>query len=165
VLSRRAPRAGHTGSTFVFYEAYFSNFIEGTEFTLQEAQDIVFGGEIPDDRPADAHDVLEMLDSDGVTTAFGSHARNRAATASRLVRSGQVVFIDHGGRRLSVAIKVGGVGAGKLTVTGHGIKKTRKTISKSTVATITAKRTKGKPGKVTVSFDPTGPARPHKATK
>jgi hypothetical protein len=56
----------------------------------------------------------------------------------------------------SVAIKVGGLGAGKVTVTGKGIKKTSKTITKSTVATIIAKRTKGKPGKVTVSFVPKG---------
>jgi hypothetical protein len=65
----------------------------------------------------------------------------------------------------SVALKVGGLGAGKVTVTGKGIKKTSKTISKSTVATITAKRTKGTPGKVTVSFDPVGPAKAHKITK
>jgi hypothetical protein len=65
----------------------------------------------------------------------------------------------------SVAIKVGGLGAGKVTVTGRGIKKTTKTISKSTVATITAKRTKGKPGKVTVSFDPAGPAKARKTSK
>jgi hypothetical protein len=65
----------------------------------------------------------------------------------------------------SVAVKVGGLGAGKVTVTGRGIKKTTKTISKSTVATITAQRTKGTPGKVTVSFDPAGPAKAHKTTK
>lgn len=41
-----------------FYEAYFSNFIEGTEFTLDEAAGIVFDDDIPTDRPADAHDVL-----------------------------------------------------------------------------------------------------------
>jgi Fic/DOC family len=41
-----------------FYEAYFSNYIEGTEFTLDEAAAIVFDGEVPDDRPSDAHDVL-----------------------------------------------------------------------------------------------------------
>jgi hypothetical protein len=65
----------------------------------------------------------------------------------------------------SVAIKVGGLGAGKITVTGKGIKKTTKTISKSTVVTITAKRTKNSPGKVTVSFDPAGPAKARKTTK
>ncbi len=67
--------------------------------------------------------------------------------------------------KTSVAVKVGGLGAGKVTVSGKGIKKTSKTITKSTVATITAKRTHGKPGKVTVSFDPTGPAKAHKTTK
>ncbi len=65
----------------------------------------------------------------------------------------------------SVAIKVGGLGAGKVTVTGKGIRKTTKTIAKSTVATITVKRTKGKPGKVTVSFDPAGPVKARKTTK
>lgn len=41
-----------------FYEAYFSNFIEGTEFTLDEAASIIFDAAIPPDRPDDAHDVL-----------------------------------------------------------------------------------------------------------
>ena len=41
-----------------FYEAYFSNFIEGTEFEVNEAADIVFNNVIPRDRPEDAHDVL-----------------------------------------------------------------------------------------------------------
>jgi hypothetical protein len=41
-----------------FYEAYFSNYIEGTEFTLDEAAAIIFHAEIPTDRPEDAHDVL-----------------------------------------------------------------------------------------------------------
>jgi hypothetical protein len=52
----------------------------------------------------------------------------------------------------SVTLKVGGLGAGKVTVSGKGIKKTIKTITKSTVATITAKRTKGKPKQIKVSF-------------
>lgn len=41
-----------------FYEAYFSNYIEGTEFTLDEAAEIVFEHVVPDQRPADAHDIL-----------------------------------------------------------------------------------------------------------
>jgi hypothetical protein len=40
-----------------FYEAYFSNFIEGTEFPIDEAAGIVFDDVIPDGRPVDAHDV------------------------------------------------------------------------------------------------------------
>ena len=41
-----------------FIEAYFSNWIEGTEFPLDEAEEIVFEGAIPEGRFEDAHDVL-----------------------------------------------------------------------------------------------------------
>ncbi len=41
-----------------FFDAYFSNYIEGTEFTVDQAIRIVFEHEIPARRPADAHDVL-----------------------------------------------------------------------------------------------------------
>ncbi len=40
-----------------FFEGYFSNFIEGTEFGVEEARKIAIDGEIPPGRPADAHDV------------------------------------------------------------------------------------------------------------
>jgi hypothetical protein len=40
------------------FEAYFSNFIEGTEFTVDEALKIIVDGSLPAARPADAHDVL-----------------------------------------------------------------------------------------------------------
>jgi hypothetical protein len=56
----------------------------------------------------------------------------------------------------AVVLKVGGLGAGKVTVSGRGIKRTTKAIAKSTVATITAKRTKERLGKVKVSFVPAG---------
>jgi len=46
------------GSALPFFEAYFSNFIEGTRFAVDEAANIVFNGRIPRARPADAHDVL-----------------------------------------------------------------------------------------------------------
>jgi Fic/DOC family len=46
---------------FAFFEAYFSNFIEGTEFEVEEAEEIVFGGVIPEARPEDAHDVLDTF--------------------------------------------------------------------------------------------------------
>ncbi len=52
------PRDGIGAATLAFFEAYFSNYIEGTEFTPEEAAAIVFDGRIPDQRPADAHDVL-----------------------------------------------------------------------------------------------------------
>ena len=56
------PATERISPTFSFYEAYFSNFIEGTEFTVEEAQAIVFEGAMPADRPQDAHDVLSTFD-------------------------------------------------------------------------------------------------------
>ncbi len=52
------PAAPLEPSTLPFYEAYFSNYIEGTEFTVDEAEDIVYRGVEPLGRPQDAHDVL-----------------------------------------------------------------------------------------------------------
>ena len=46
-----------TSRLLPFFEAYFSNFIEGTEFTIEEAARIALDGEIPANRPADAHDI------------------------------------------------------------------------------------------------------------
>ena len=41
-----------------FFEGYFSNFIEGTEFEVEEAREIAFDGKIPSARLEDAHDIL-----------------------------------------------------------------------------------------------------------
>jgi Fic family protein len=41
-----------------FFESYFSNFIEGTEFEVDEAQDIIFHHKHIHNRPEDAHDIL-----------------------------------------------------------------------------------------------------------
>ena len=45
-------------TTLPFFEAYFSNFIEGTEFAVDEAAAIVFENRIPAARPQDAHDII-----------------------------------------------------------------------------------------------------------
>jgi hypothetical protein len=58
-----------------FVEAYFSNFIEGTEFTFEEAAAIVYEGSEPSGRPEDAHDVLgtyEIASSDDMKRTPGS---------------------------------------------------------------------------------------------
>lgn len=56
---RPAPDRGAEADTnLAFFEAYFSNFIEGTEFSVGEAREIVFEGAIPAERPEDAHDIL-----------------------------------------------------------------------------------------------------------
>jgi hypothetical protein len=72
-----------------FFEAYFSNFIEGTEFAVSEAREIVFKGRIPRDRPEDAHDVLgtfrivvdreEMSRTPKTVEAFLASLRSRHA--------------------------------------------------------------------------------------
>ena len=48
VTSFRRPT---DGPALPFFEAYFSNFIEGTEFAIEEAAEIVFKGHIPRARP------------------------------------------------------------------------------------------------------------------
>ncbi len=63
VLEQRAPRpvpisgAPARWAWLPFFEAYFSNFIEGTEFGVDEARAIAIDGFVPDARPADAHDI------------------------------------------------------------------------------------------------------------
>lgn len=58
-LVRLAPevRAAAPIGELPFFEAYFSNFIEGTEFDVDDARRIIVEGWDPVDRPADAHDV------------------------------------------------------------------------------------------------------------
>jgi len=63
VLRDRAPQPRplhEVGSHFAwqpFFEAYFSNFIEGTEFGVDEARRIAIDEVVPVERPQDAHDV------------------------------------------------------------------------------------------------------------
>lgn len=63
----RGPVAGRKEQpdslpTLSFIEAYFSNWIEGTEFALREAEKIVFLRAVPKARVEDAHDVLGTFD-------------------------------------------------------------------------------------------------------
>jgi hypothetical protein len=69
VLRGRAPSAPRLSNqsdrgmrNAAFFEAYFSNFIEGTEFEIEEAEAIIFGGQVPPERPADAHDIQGTFD-------------------------------------------------------------------------------------------------------
>jgi len=45
-------------NNFAFFESYFSNYIEGTEFTLEEAKEIITTGTPMPARDEDSHDVL-----------------------------------------------------------------------------------------------------------
>jgi len=48
-------------SNFAFLESYFSNYVEGTEFTIEEAKQIALEGRIIEKRPKDSHDVLGVF--------------------------------------------------------------------------------------------------------
>lgn len=114
------PSAGAAFRNAAFLDAYFSNFIEGTEFQIDEAREMVFEGKIHPQRPADSHDVLgtyrlvgdEVFLAAGVTTltdAAEFEARVRLAHASimggrpetqpgelktRVNRAGNSVFVE-----------------------------------------------------------------------
>lgn len=61
VFQRRPEQPG-SFPALSFIEAYFSNWIEGTEFELHEAEEIVFERAIPEQRYEDAHDILGTFD-------------------------------------------------------------------------------------------------------
>lgn len=57
-IQKREPLPDDQLQLIAFFEAYFSNYIEGTEFEIEEARQIVFENEIPECRPQDAHDIM-----------------------------------------------------------------------------------------------------------
>jgi hypothetical protein len=63
VLARRPPVAESepVRSNFAFLEAYFSNYVEGTEFSIEEVRDIALEGRIVEQRPKDSHDILGVF--------------------------------------------------------------------------------------------------------
>jgi hypothetical protein len=52
------PAARDRGPTLPFFEAYFSIYIEGTIFTVEEAEKIILSGVVPVNRPEDGHDII-----------------------------------------------------------------------------------------------------------
>ena len=46
---------------FAFIESYFSNYVEGTKFSIEEAEGIVLRNAIVPGRPKDSHDVLGVF--------------------------------------------------------------------------------------------------------
>ena len=55
--SDNAPRLNRA-----FFESYFSNYIEGTQFILSDAEDIVFKKTSYETRPQDSHDILATFE-------------------------------------------------------------------------------------------------------
>ena len=61
---RQPAAVTHTSEArrnFAFLESYFSNFIEGTEFDVQDARGFVLDGKPIQDRPKDSHDVVGVF--------------------------------------------------------------------------------------------------------
>jgi hypothetical protein len=63
VLPDIADIAGQGGSRihFAFLESYFSNYVEGTRFSVEEAEGIVLRNQIVTLRPKDSHDMLGVF--------------------------------------------------------------------------------------------------------
>jgi Fic family protein len=100
VLDTSAPRYRF----LPFFEGYFSNFIEGTEFDVEEAREIVFGGFIPPTRPEDAHDITGTyrLVSDSYEM---SHLPASAEELLELLRSRHRVLMEGRPDRMPGAFK------------------------------------------------------------
>ena len=56
-VAKQDPARTH----FAFLESYFSNYVEGTKFSIEEAEGIVLRNEIVANRPKDSHDVLGVF--------------------------------------------------------------------------------------------------------
>jgi hypothetical protein len=104
----------------------------------------------------------------------GQNGKNADSTLTVATPCGPQVLSAKVGAK-SVSIKLGGLGAGKVTVSGTRLKTASRTLAKSPVATVTPGRAGGRvPAKIRVTFDPAGPTKaksymlnlePAKATK
>jgi len=59
------PSTVQTKSSLIhqaFFESYFSNYIEGTEFAIEEAEKIIFENKIFPNRKEDSHDILSTFE-------------------------------------------------------------------------------------------------------
>lgn len=64
-----------------FFESYFSNYIEGTEFTIAEAEEIAFEKKVDAERHQDSHDILAHIEIAGDMVEM----YRAPATASELI--------------------------------------------------------------------------------
>ncbi|MBP3403134.1 MAG: Fic family protein [Alphaproteobacteria bacterium] len=122
-LTARAPVFRKTtengNSVLCFYEAYFSNYIEGTKFPIEDAMEIVFENKIPEHRPEDAHDIagtygvlsdmremsktpkneddlFELLKTRHKKIMIGRPNKNPGRFKQKRNQAGSTVFVDPG---------------------------------------------------------------------
>ncbi|MCF8199508.1 MAG: Fic family protein [Sulfuritalea sp.] len=65
---------------FAFLESYFSNYVEGTRFSIEEAEGIALHNQIVADRPADSHDILGVFH-----LILHAHYRSNLPTAMEIL--------------------------------------------------------------------------------
>ena len=53
--------SGSAKINFAFLESYFSNYVEGTKFSIEQAEDIVMRNKLVTSRPKDSHDILGVF--------------------------------------------------------------------------------------------------------
>jgi len=97
VFARRSERTASAQAfrDFAFFESYFSNYIEGTEFEVGEAADIVFRGKRIPNRAGDSHDIRGTFDICGDRVEMSRIAAN-ASEFVELMRARHRVLL--GGR-------------------------------------------------------------------
>jgi hypothetical protein len=61
-ISEPRPFVSNPNNLFSFFEAYFSNYIEGTQFEVGEAKDIIYDGKDIPLRRDDSHDIRGTFD-------------------------------------------------------------------------------------------------------
>ena len=120
-LQNRSPvfrkTENNASSALCFYDAYFSNYIEGTKFPVEDAMEIIFENKIPEDRPEDAHDIagtyeivsnlremsktpksfedlLEILTSRHKIIMMGRPNKHPGEFKKRINQAGSTVFVE-----------------------------------------------------------------------
>ena len=53
--------SGLAKRNFAFFESYFSNFVEGTKFSIEEAEGIALQNRLVEARPKDSHDIIGVF--------------------------------------------------------------------------------------------------------
>jgi Fic/DOC family len=70
--------------SLAFFESYYSNYIEGTKFTLDEAEDIISTGEATYERHEDSHDLLSHMEITADQTEMSRVPDNAASLVDLL---------------------------------------------------------------------------------
>lgn len=115
---RPEPKLSKEGlRNLAFFDAYFSNYIEGTEFLVEEAAEMVFQNRPVSERPADSHDVIgtfrivsdrkemnrlpdsadtliELLRSRHATLLSGRPEKHPGTFKEKPNRAGSTVFVE-----------------------------------------------------------------------